>query len=45
MMCYGGRWSVETSFPTFKRLYGEYCMAKSMENIAREIMAKHTYTT
>jgi hypothetical protein len=21
-MCYGGRWSVETSFPTFKRLYG-----------------------
>jgi hypothetical protein len=40
MMCYGRRWAVETSFSTFKRLYGEYCMARSMENIAREMMAK-----
>jgi hypothetical protein len=35
VMCYGRRWSVETSFSTFKRLYGEYCIARSMENIAR----------
>jgi hypothetical protein len=40
MMGYGRRWAVETSFSTFKRLYGEYCMARSMENIAREMMAK-----
>jgi len=37
---YGGRWSAETAFSTFKRLYGEYCMAKSMENITKELLAK-----
>ncbi|MEM2704097.1 MAG: transposase, partial [Candidatus Bathyarchaeia archaeon] len=25
---YGKRWAVETAFSTFKRQYGEYCMAK-----------------
>jgi hypothetical protein len=40
VMGYGRRWSVETAFSTFKRLYGEYSMAKSMENIAKEMMAK-----
>jgi len=29
VMCYDRRWSAETSFPTFKRLHGEYCMAKT----------------
>jgi transposase len=40
LMGYGRRWSVETAFSTFKRLYGEYCMAKNMENIAKELSAK-----
>jgi hypothetical protein len=34
---YGRRWSAETAF---KRLYGEYSMAKSMEDIAKELSAK-----
>jgi undecaprenyl pyrophosphate synthase len=38
---YGRRWAAEKAF---KRLYGEYCMAKSMENITKELSAKHTYT-
>jgi hypothetical protein len=29
VMSYGRRWAVETAFSTFKRLYGEYCMAKA----------------
>jgi hypothetical protein len=29
MMGYGRRWAAETAFSTFKRLYGEYCMAKT----------------
>ncbi|MEM2405335.1 MAG: IS5 family transposase, partial [Candidatus Methanomethylicia archaeon] len=29
MMGYGRRWAVETTFSTFKRQYGEYCMAKT----------------
>jgi hypothetical protein len=40
VMGYGRRWSAETAFSTFKRLYGEYSMAKNMENIAKELMAK-----
>ena len=28
VMGYGRRWSAETAFSTFKRLYGEYHMAK-----------------
>jgi hypothetical protein len=41
---YGRRWSAETVFSTFKRLYGEYCMARSMENITKGLSAKaYTY--
>jgi hypothetical protein len=40
MMGYGRRWSAETAFSTFKRLYGEYSMAKNMENISKELSAK-----
>ena len=40
MMDYGKRWAVETAFSTFKRLYGEYCMSRKMENISKEMMAK-----
>jgi hypothetical protein len=40
VMGYGRRWSAETAFSTFKRLYGEYCMAKNTENIAKELSAK-----
>ena len=39
-MGYGRRWAAETAFSTFKRLYGEYCMAKNMESISKEMMAK-----
>jgi len=37
---YGKRWSVETAYSTFKRAFGEYCMAKTMKNITRELAAK-----
>jgi hypothetical protein len=37
---YGRRWTAETAFSTFKRLYGEHCMAKNMETIVKELMAK-----
>ena len=40
MVGYGRRWAAETAFSTFKRLYGEYCMAKNMETIAKELAAK-----
>jgi len=40
MMNYGKRWAVETAFSTFKRLYGEYCMSRKMENISKELIAK-----
>jgi hypothetical protein len=37
---YGGRWAVETAYLTFKRLFGEHSLAKSFENIARELAGK-----
>jgi len=37
---YGGRWAAETAFSAFKRLCGEYCMAKNIEAISRELAAK-----
>lgn len=37
---YGRRWSVETAYSTFKRVFGEGCMAVKLENIARELTAK-----
>lgn len=41
---YGRRWSVETAYSTFKGAFGEFCMAKTMENIKRELVAKvHIY--
>jgi hypothetical protein len=39
-MGYGRRWAVETAFSTYKRLYGEYCMSRNIENIERELKAK-----
>jgi hypothetical protein len=45
-MGYGRRWAVETAFSTYKRLYGEYCMSRSIENIERELKAKaYIYNT
>lgn len=32
---YGKRWSVETAYSTFKRAFGEFCIAKTMKNIKR----------
>jgi hypothetical protein len=37
---YGGRWAVETAYSTFKRLFGEHSLARSFENIARELAGK-----
>ena len=37
---YGRRWAVETAYSTFKRLFGEHSLARSLENIARELTAK-----
>jgi len=43
---YGRRWSVETAYSTFKRTFGEFCMAKTMKNITREPAAKaYIYNT
>lgn len=37
---YGRRWSVETAYSTFKRAFGESCMAKTMKSIVKELSAK-----
>jgi hypothetical protein len=37
---YGRRWSVETAYSTFKHVFGEGCMAVTLENIARELTDK-----
>lgn len=37
---YGKRWSVETAYSTFKRALGEFCMAKTLENIRKELIIK-----
>jgi len=37
---YGRRWAAETAFSTFKRMFGEHSMARTMENITRELTAK-----
>ena len=37
---YGRRWTVETAFSTFKRLFGGHSLARSLENIAWELVAK-----
>ena len=43
---YGKRWSVETAYSTFKRAFGEYCMAKTMKNITKELTTKaYIYNT
>ncbi|MEM4007181.1 MAG: transposase [Nitrososphaerota archaeon] len=40
MVGYGRSWAAETTFSIFKRHYGEYCMAKNIESIRKEIEAK-----
>ena len=43
---YGRRWSVETAYSTFKRTFGEFCMAKTMSNIEKEMTTKaYIYNT
>jgi len=37
---YGGRWAVETVYSTFKWVFGESCMAVTLENIVRELTGK-----
>ena len=37
---YGRRWAAETAFSTFKRLFGEHSLARTMDNITRELVAK-----
>jgi len=37
---YGRRWTVETAYSTFKRELGEFCMAKTMKNITKELATK-----
>jgi hypothetical protein len=37
---YGQRWMAETAFSTFKRLFGEHSLSRTMENIAHELVAK-----
>jgi len=37
---YGMRWMVETAYSSFKRLFGECSLSRTMENIAHELVAK-----
>jgi hypothetical protein len=37
---YGKRWSVETAYSTFKQALGEFCIAKTLKNITKELTAK-----
>ncbi len=37
---YGRRWAVETAFSTFKRVFGEHSLARSMDCIGKELVAK-----
>jgi hypothetical protein len=37
---YGQRWIVESAFSSLKRTFGEYVSAKTMQNMANEIMLK-----
>jgi hypothetical protein len=37
---YGRRWAVETAYSTFKQVFGEGCMARSLVNIASELAGK-----
>jgi hypothetical protein len=34
------RWAVETAYSTFKRLFGEHSLGRSLENVARELVGK-----
>ena len=36
----GRRWAAETVFSTFKRLFGDHSLARSMNCITRELVAK-----
>jgi hypothetical protein len=40
MKGYGDRWMVETAYSTFKRLFGECSLSRTLENIAHELVAK-----
>ena len=37
---YGQRWMVESTFSSLKRTFGEYVSARSMRNMAQEMMIK-----
>ena len=37
---YGERWTLETAYSTFKRVFGEGCVSKTLGNIAREFVGK-----
>jgi hypothetical protein len=37
---YGRRWMAETVFSTFKRLFGEHSLARGMDYIIQELVAK-----
>ena len=39
-MRYGRRWAVETAYSTFKRLFGEGVMGRSLGSIAVELGGK-----
>ena len=40
LMGYGGRWAVEIAYSTFKRLFGEHSLARSFDNIVKELVGK-----
>jgi hypothetical protein len=40
VMGYGRRWAVETAYSTFKRLFGEGVMGRSLGSIAAELVGK-----
>jgi hypothetical protein len=40
MTGYGRRWAVETAYSTFKRLFGESAMGRSLGSIVAELVGK-----
>ena len=37
---YGRRWAAETAFSTFKRMFGEHSLDRSMDCIGKELVAR-----
>jgi len=37
---YVRRWSVEMAYSTFKRVFGEFCMANTLKSVGKELVTR-----